>query len=123
MTPRWGATPHRCAQAASERSRSGLSPAVNNAAATSLRAVTKLTERVHGELRFRSVPPLLVPLLDVFDKAHPQNETEYVQELMAHRSPCDRPLPLVMEARIATARGIMGRWFRPCLANGGRSYF
>ena len=29
---------------------------------TSLRAVTKLTERVDGELRFRSVPPLLVPL-------------------------------------------------------------
>ncbi len=50
---------------------------------TSLRAVTKLTERVHGELRFRSVPPLLVPLRDVFDKAHPQNETEYVQDLMA----------------------------------------
>ena len=53
---------------------------------TSLRAVTKLTERVHGELRFRSVPPLLVPLRDVFDKAHPQNETEYVQELIAHYS-------------------------------------
>ncbi len=50
---------------------------------TSLRAVTKLTERVHGELRFRSVPPLLVPLRDVFDAAHPQNEAEYVQELMA----------------------------------------
>ena len=28
---------------------------------TSLRAVKKLTERVDGELRFRSVPPLLVP--------------------------------------------------------------
>ena len=49
---------------------------------TSLRAVTKLTERVHGELRFRSVPPLLVPLRDVFDEAHPQDETEYVQELI-----------------------------------------
>ena len=34
---------------------------------TSLRAVKKLTERVHGELRFRSVPPLLVPLRELFD--------------------------------------------------------
>jgi uncharacterized protein (DUF2252 family) len=50
---------------------------------TSLRAVTKLTERVHGQLCFRSLPPLLVPLRDLFDKAHPQDETEYTQELMA----------------------------------------
>jgi hypothetical protein len=32
---------------------------------TSLRALTKLTERVHGEVRFRSVPPLLVPQRNV----------------------------------------------------------
>lgn len=50
---------------------------------TSLRAVTKLTERVHGDLRFRSVPPLLVPLREVFDAAHPQDEAEYVQEVIA----------------------------------------
>jgi uncharacterized protein (DUF2252 family) len=49
---------------------------------TSLRAVTKLTERVHGELRFRSVPPLLVPLRDVFDEAHRQDQGEFVRELM-----------------------------------------
>ncbi len=49
---------------------------------TSLRAVTKLTERVHGELRFRSVPPLLVPLRDLFDETHPQDETEFVRELI-----------------------------------------
>ena len=36
---------------------------------TSLRAVKKLTERVDGELRFRSVPPLLVPLRELFDPA------------------------------------------------------
>ena len=36
---------------------------------TSLRAVEKLTERVHGELRFRSVPPLLVPLRDLLEPA------------------------------------------------------
>src|SRR5215217_4891729 len=41
---------------------------------TSLRALTKLTERVHGEVRFRSVPPLLVPLRDVFEDAHPQDQ-------------------------------------------------
>ena len=34
---------------------------------TSLRAVERLTERVHGELRFRNVPPLLVPLHDLVD--------------------------------------------------------
>lgn len=36
---------------------------------TSVRAVKKLTEPVHGELRFRSVPPLLVPLRELFDSA------------------------------------------------------
>jgi uncharacterized protein (DUF2252 family) len=49
---------------------------------TSLRAVKKLTERVDGELRFRRVPPLLVPLRDVFDEDHPQGEADYVRELM-----------------------------------------
>ena len=50
---------------------------------TSLRAVRRLTERVNGELRFRSEPPLLVPIRDVFDFAHPLEETEYVAALMA----------------------------------------
>ena len=36
-------------------------------ARTSLRAVERLTERVHGELRFRNVPPLLVPLHHLVD--------------------------------------------------------
>ena len=48
----------------------------------SLRAVTKLTERVDGALRFRSVPPLLVPLRDVFDESHPQTQDEWVRELI-----------------------------------------
>jgi hypothetical protein len=43
-------------------------------------ASTKLTEQGDGELRFRSVPPLLVPLRDMFDEAHPQDETKYVRE-------------------------------------------
>ena len=42
---------------------------------TSLRAVEKLTERVDGELRFRSVPPLLVPLRELFDPADARDET------------------------------------------------
>ena len=50
---------------------------------TSLRAVEKLTERVHGELRFRSVPPLFVPLRELFDAAHAHDEEEYVRELIA----------------------------------------
>jgi uncharacterized protein (DUF2252 family) len=49
---------------------------------TSLRAVKKLTERVHGEPRFRSVPPLLTPLRELFDSAHAREETEYVRELL-----------------------------------------
>ena len=49
---------------------------------TSLRAVTKLTERVDGKLRFRSVPPLLVPLRHVFGENDPQGQAEYVRELM-----------------------------------------
>ena len=50
---------------------------------TSLRAVEKLTERVHGELRFRSVPPLFVPLRELFDAAHAHDEEECVRELIA----------------------------------------
>jgi uncharacterized protein (DUF2252 family) len=49
---------------------------------TSLRAVRKLTERVHGELRFRSVPPLLVPLRELFDPADARDETAWVRELL-----------------------------------------
>jgi uncharacterized protein (DUF2252 family) len=50
---------------------------------TSLRAVKKLTERVDGELRFRSVPPLLVPLRELFVPVGPGAEAEYVRELLA----------------------------------------
>jgi len=44
--------------------------------------VKKLTERVEGQLRFRSVPPLLVPLRDLFEPAHAEHEAEYVRELL-----------------------------------------
>ncbi len=49
---------------------------------TSLRAVRKLTERVDGELRFRSVPPLLVPLRELLTPAEAGDETAYVAELL-----------------------------------------
>ena len=49
---------------------------------TSLRAVKKLTERVDGDLRFRSVPPLLVPLRELFDPADTRDETAYIRELL-----------------------------------------
>jgi uncharacterized protein (DUF2252 family) len=46
---------------------------------TSLRAVEKLTERVHGELRFRRVDPLLVPLRDLVDPADARTDTDIVR--------------------------------------------
>lgn len=46
---------------------------------TSLRAVTKLTERVDGELRFRRVPPLLVPLRELVDPADARLDTDIVR--------------------------------------------
>jgi hypothetical protein len=49
---------------------------------TSVRAVKKLTERVEGELRFRSVPPLLVPLSELFASSRAHDEKEYVRELI-----------------------------------------
>ena len=50
---------------------------------TSLRAVEKLTERVGGELRFRSVPPLLMPLRELMSPADARDETDYSRELLA----------------------------------------
>jgi uncharacterized protein (DUF2252 family) len=49
---------------------------------TSLRAVKKLTERIDGELRFRSVPPLLVPLRKLLDPGDARDETAWVRELL-----------------------------------------
>jgi uncharacterized protein (DUF2252 family) len=50
---------------------------------TSLRAVERLTEYVDGKLRFRSVPPLLVPLRQLVDPAGVRQETDYVADLLA----------------------------------------
>jgi uncharacterized protein (DUF2252 family) len=49
---------------------------------TSLRAVKKLTEQVDGQLRFRNVPPLLVPFHELFDPVEPRDEKEYLRELL-----------------------------------------
>ena len=46
---------------------------------TSLRAVEKLTERVDGELRFRSVPPLLVPLHELVDPDDARRDIDIVR--------------------------------------------
>jgi len=49
---------------------------------THLRAVKKLTENVDGRLRFRHVPPLLVPFRELFDPADVRDEREYIRELL-----------------------------------------
>jgi uncharacterized protein (DUF2252 family) len=46
---------------------------------TSLRAVTKLTERAGAELRFRRVPPLLVPLSELVDPEDARNDIDIVR--------------------------------------------
>jgi uncharacterized protein (DUF2252 family) len=46
-----------------------------------VRAVRKLTEQVDGKLRFRSVPPLLVPMRDVFSDTEMEADREYVTGL------------------------------------------
>jgi uncharacterized protein (DUF2252 family) len=49
---------------------------------TSLRAVRKLTEHVDGAPRFRSVPPLLVPLRELLDPEDSRDQADYVRELL-----------------------------------------
>ena len=46
---------------------------------TSLRAVERLTERVNGELRFRSVPPLFVPLHELVDPDDARRDIDIVR--------------------------------------------
>jgi hypothetical protein len=49
---------------------------------TSLRALTKLTERIHGELRFRSSPPLLVPFRELYEGSQVSDENSFIYELL-----------------------------------------
>ena len=51
---------------------------------TSLRAVRKLTERIDGQLRFRHVPPLLVPLRNLLSPGDIPDEGEFVRELLSN---------------------------------------
>ena len=49
---------------------------------TSLRAVDKLTERGDGQTRFRSIPPLLVPLRELISAAELGDEEEFAREFI-----------------------------------------
>ena len=49
---------------------------------TSLRAVKKLTERVDGQLRFRHVSPLLVPIRKLVGPAEARADADYTRELL-----------------------------------------
>jgi uncharacterized protein (DUF2252 family) len=49
---------------------------------TSLRAFKKLTERVDGELRFRSVPPLLVPFRELYAESEIDDENAFIYGLL-----------------------------------------
>ena len=49
---------------------------------TSLRALSKLTERVNGELRFRSSPPLLLPFRELYAASDAREENTYIYELL-----------------------------------------
>ncbi len=53
---------------------------------THLRAVKKLTEEVDGKLRFRHVPPLLVPFREAFDRDGGRDEDDYLHELLTEYS-------------------------------------
>ena len=44
--------------------------------------MNKLTERVDGKPRFRSVPPLLVRFADLHDPADPRDEADHVRDLL-----------------------------------------
>ncbi len=49
---------------------------------TSLRALAKLTERVDGEVRFRSAPPLLTPFRELYQGSDVREENTVIYELL-----------------------------------------
>jgi uncharacterized protein (DUF2252 family) len=82
---------------------------------TSLRAVKKLTEYVDGQLRFRSVPPLLVPLRELVHPADVRDPTplhalleEYEANLEVDRRYLFRTYQLVDLARKVVGIGSVG---------------
>ena len=78
---------------------------------TSLRAVTKLTERVGGELRFRRVPPLLVPLSELVDPDDARKDTDIVRvALDAYAASLDEDRRYLLETYrfVDMARKVVG---------------
>ncbi|HEY1714850.1 MAG TPA: DUF2252 domain-containing protein [Solirubrobacteraceae bacterium] len=78
---------------------------------TSLRAVTKLTERVGGELRFRRVPPLLVPLSDLVDPDDVRKDTDIVRAALdAYAASLDEERRYLLETYrfVDMARKVVG---------------
>jgi uncharacterized protein (DUF2252 family) len=93
---------------------------------TSVRAVAKLTERGgDGELRFRSVPPLLVPLRELFDEEMDFLHVlldEYADSLDEDRRYLFRTYRLVDVARKVVGVGSVGTraWIFLLVGRGGK---
>jgi len=78
---------------------------------TSLRAVKKLTEQIDGELRFRRVPPLLVPLRELVDPADAREDTDIVRAaLQAYAASLDQDRRYLFETYrfVDMARKVVG---------------
>ncbi|MGO9489955.1 MAG: DUF2252 domain-containing protein [Solirubrobacteraceae bacterium] len=97
---------------------------------TSLRALAKLTERVDGELRFRSAPPLLVPFRELVPTAERREENAYIYGLLegyAASLPVDRRHLFASYRFVDMARKVVGvgsvgtrAWVFLLVGRGGR---
>jgi len=77
----------------------------------SLRAVSKLTERVNGSVRFVSQPPLLVPVAELLPETPAHEQVEAVKELLARYGQsmaADRRHLLHMHRFVDMARKVVG---------------
>ncbi len=77
----------------------------------SLRALSKLTHEVDGELRFLSAPPLLVPIDELLPEGQAQDQTESLQGLIrTYRAtlPADRRHLLETYRYVDLARKVVG---------------
>jgi uncharacterized protein (DUF2252 family) len=97
---------------------------------TSVRAVEKLTERNQGELRFRNVPPLLVPLHELVDPNDARRDTDIVSaalEQYAASLDADRRYLFATYRFVDMARKVVGvgsvgtrAWVLLFVGRGGR---
>jgi uncharacterized protein (DUF2252 family) len=97
---------------------------------TSLRAVEKLTERNQGQLRFRSVPPLLVPLHELVDPNDARRDIDIVAAALEQYSKsldADRRYLFATYRFVDMARKVVGvgsvgtrAWVLLFVARGGR---